>query len=608
MLGQMTSSHTRYNYEFDDFRILTAERVLLRDGKAVALAPKVFDLLLILVEKSGHLVEKAELMEKVWPETYVEENNLTVNMSALRKTLGQSRNGQQYIETVPKRGYRFVANVSKVPEENDRQVEHELGALYQADETVVPYKIINSVAVLPLVNVRDDANLEYLSDGITQSIINSLSQLPRLKTMARSTVFRYKGQKVDPLEAGREMGVRAVLVGSVLQLNDNLIINAELVDVADGSQIWSEQYNRRILDILTAQEEISREVSERLRLKLTIEERMRLAKRYTENIEAYHLYLKGLYFWSKYNKEETIKSIEYYQQAIAIDPTYALAYAGIAESYYALSSVYLPPREAMPKARAAVMKALEIDETVAEAHFTLGIIRSFYDWDWAGAERAFKSSIHFNPGNAKAHQRYCHFLNLMGRFDEAMVEIKLAHELDPLSLPINVSIATTFYLMGRYDRAIEQCQSTLELDPNFRIGHFILGQVYMSQGRLSEAVEEFQKGNLLEENTVGLGYLGRLYAMIGKRSEALRILDRLNELSMRDYISPYRRALIYADLGEMDKAFQWLEKSYLDRSEEMAWLNVNPTLDNLRADPRFTDLLRRIGFRARDNLAVPFEQ
>jgi TolB-like protein/Tfp pilus assembly protein PilF len=490
----------------------------------------------------------------------------------------------------------MVANVRKVADKNDLSEEQERAAIYLLDEAGVPSRFINSLAVLPFVNVKDDANLEYLCDGITENIINSLSQLPRLKTMARSTVFRYKGRKIDPLEAGREMGVRAVLVGRVIQSGDHLMISVELVDVADGSQIWGEQYNRRISDILTAQEEISREVSERLRLKLTIEERMRLAKRYTENMEAYHLYLKGRYFWSKYNREETIKSIDYYQQAIAVDPAYALAYAGIAESYYALSSVYLPPREAMPKARAAVMKALEIDETVAEAHFTLGIIRSFFDWDWAGAERAFKRSIHFNPGNAKAHQRYGHFLNMMGRFYDAMAEIKLAHEMDPLSLPINVSIASTFYLMGLYEQAIEQNKSTLELDPNFRLTHFILGQVYMAQGRLSEAVEEFQKGNLLEENTVGLGYLGRLYAMMGKRGEALRILDRLNELSTQDYISPYRRALIYADLGEMDTAFEWLEKAYLDRSEEMAWLNIVPSLDGLRADPRFTDLLRRIGF------------
>ena len=592
----MTRSHVRYNYEFDDFRIVTAERVLLRDGKPVALAPKVFDLLLILVEHSGHLVEKAELMEKVWPETYVEENNLTVNMSALRKTLGQSRNGQQYIETVPKRGYRFVANVRKVPEENDSRIEQEYAAIYQADERGVPSKIIDSVAVLPLVNVKDDPNLEYLSDGITESIINSLSQLPRLKTMARSTVFRYKGRKIDPLAAGREMGVRAVLVGRVLQSKDNLIISAELVDVSDGSQIWSEQYNRRISDTITAQEDIPGEVSERLRLKLTTGERRRLIKRYTENTEAYHLYLKGRYFWAKYTREGAFRSIEYYRRAIEADPFYALAYAGLAETYYELSNSYLPPKETIPKARAAALKALEIDETVAEAHFVLGLIRMFYDWDWAGAESALKRALQLNPGSAKAHQRYAMYLDMMGRFDEALAEIRLGHELDPLSLLINITIGYTYYLMGLYDEAVEQYKSALEMDPNFKFTHHSLGQVYLVKGQLSEAIEEFTKVNLLEETPLALGYLGRLYAMSGERDEALKILDRLNELSKQYYVSPYRQALIYANLGEMDTAFEWLEKAYLDRSEEMAWLNVLPLPDHLRSDPRFRDLLRRIGF------------
>jgi tetratricopeptide (TPR) repeat protein len=414
--------------------------------------------------------------------------------------------------------------------------------------------------------------------------------------MARSTVFRYKDQKIAPLEAGRDMRVRSVLVGRVLQSGDSLSISTELVDVMDGSQIWSEQYNRQFLSILAAQEEISREVSEQLRLKLTTEERRRFAKRYTENTEAYHLYLKGRFFWSKYTKEGVVRSIEYYQQAIDADPVYALAYAGLAEAYYGLSTTHLPPREAMPKARAAVMKALEIDETLSEAHSALGMIGMLYDWDWVEAERAYQRAIEFSPGNAMAHQRYGMYLDLMGRFDEAMAEMKLAQELDPLSLPINVNIGVTFFLMGQYDRAIAQYKSALEMDPSFTLAHHHLAQVYTMQGRFPEALEEFQNAKLLEESAFALGHLGRIYALMGKRSEALKILDRLNELSKQSYVSPYRRTMIYAALGEMDRAFEWLEKAYLDRSEELAWLNIFPVPGNFRSDPRFTDLLRRIGF------------
>jgi DNA-binding winged helix-turn-helix (wHTH) protein/tetratricopeptide (TPR) repeat protein len=588
----MTDNRTRENYEFDNFCILTAERVLLRDGKPQALPPKVFDILLVLVEHSGHLVEKAELMDQVWPETHVEENNLTVNMSALRRALGEDR---KYIETVPRRGYRFVADVRKVSDEKTEPGEKRITETGGA-RGVLRDEVINSLAVLPFANLSDNPNLEYLSDGITESIINSLSQLPQLKTMARSTVFRYKDQKIAPLEAGRDMRVRSVLVGRVLQSGDSLNISTELVDVMDGSQIWSEQYNRQFLNILAAQEEISREVSEQLRLKLTTEERRRFAKRYTENIEAYHLYLKGRYFWSKYTKEGVDRSIEYYQQAIAADPVYALAYAGLAEAYYALSTTYLPPREAMPKARAAVMKALEIDGTLSEAHSTLGMIGMLYDWDWAEAERAYQRAIEFSPRNAIAHQRYGMYLDMMGRFDEGLAEMKLAQELDPLSLPTNVNIGVTYYLMGQYDRAIAQYKSALEMDPSFSLAHHHLAQVYTIQGRFPEALEEFQNAKLLEESPFALGHLGRIYAMMGKRSEALKILDRLKELSKQSYVSPYRLTMIYAALGEMDRAFEWLEKAYLDRSEELAWLNIFPVPGNLRSDPRFTDLLRRIGF------------
>lgn len=466
-----------------------------------------------------------------------------------------------------------------------------------------PRKAIDSLAILPLVNASGDPNAEYLSDGITESIINSLSQIPKLRVMARSTVFRYKGREVDPQTVGRELGVRAVLTGRALQLGDSIVIGTELVDVADGSQLWGEQYRRNFSDIFALQEEISREISEKLRLKLTVDEKKRLTKRYTENTEAYQLYLRGRYYENKFFNEAAIRgAIEYFQQAIDCNPTYALAYAGLADCYIRLSHTNVTPsKDGFAKARAAVMKALEIDDTLAEAHISLARIKSTFDWDFPTAEKEYKRAIDLNPNYATAHHSYGRHLMIMGRLDEAAVEIRRAYELDPLSLIINADLSAPLFFAQQYDRAIESLRKTIEMDPNFALAHFRLGLAYEFKGRYEEAIAEYQRGIELSASRAespGISaVLARAYAASGRGDQARDILNRLKEQSQRSYVSPCDIAEVHAALGEDDQAFEWLEKAYDARSSDLRFLKVSQSFtDSLRLDPRFTDLLRRVGF------------
>lgn len=460
-------------------------------------------------------------------------------------------------------------------------------------------KAINSLAVLPLANASADATTEYLSDGITESIINSLSQLPSLRVMASSTVFHYKGQETDPLTLGRDLGVRAVLTGRVLQLGDTLVIRTELVDVADGAQLWGEQYHRKLTDILAVQDEISREISEKLRMKLTGEEKKRLTKRHTENAAAYQLYLKGRYYWNRRTEEGFKKAIDFFNQAIEEDSAYALAYAGLADCYALLGSDEygaLPAQEAMPKAKAAAVKALEIDDTLAEAHTSLAYVTWVYEWDTVGAEREYKRAIELNPNYATAHHWYAiSYLTALGRHQEALAEMKRAHELDPLSLIINSAVGWAFYFARQYDRAIEQYQKTLELDPNFSVARAKLAWAYEQKSMYEEATAELQQAVNLSRDRTWVASLGYTYAVSGKREETQKVVNKLKELSEQQHVPPYDIALIYAGLGDKDRAFEWLTRACEERSSWLVWLRVDPRFDSLHVDQRFTDLLRHVG-------------
>jgi TolB-like protein/Flp pilus assembly protein TadD len=457
---------------------------------------------------------------------------------------------------------------------------------------------IDSLAVLPFVNGSGDPNKEYLSDGITESLINSLSQLPNLAVKSRDSSFHYKGKDPDPEAVGRDLGVRAVFKGRVSQAGDNLDISAELIDARNDDHIWGEQYSRKASEIFALQTDISKEITSALRTRLTGEDEKRMAKSYTANPEAYQDYLKGRYWWNKKTEEGDNKGIEYFQQAIEKDPTYALAYSGLSDSYSSLAEQGdAPPQETYPKAKEAALKSLEIDDTLGEAHTSLGYIKADYDWDWSGAEKEYQRAIQLNPGYAIAHNRYGYALLKMGRFQEAIAETKQALELDPLSLPINRDLGDAFYFARQYDQAIEQLRKTEELEPNYAQPQRDLVLAYAQKSMYKEAIAEGDKRlAVAPDDRIALAYLGYAYAKAGRRVEAKKVLDQLNDLSKRQYVPARRRTIIYAGLGEKDRAFEWMEKAYDDRElgAGVGSIKVDPAYDPLRSDPRFADLLRKM--------------
>jgi serine/threonine protein kinase/tetratricopeptide (TPR) repeat protein len=454
---------------------------------------------------------------------------------------------------------------------------------------------IDSVAVLPFVNASADPNTEYLSDGITESLINSLSMLPHLKVMSRDSAFMYKGKDTDAKTVGQTLGVRAVLKGRVMQRGDDLEISAELVDARDDSHIWGQQYSRKASDIFALQGDLAKEMTSMLRMRLTGEDEKRMMKTYTANPEAYQDYLKGRYWWNKATKEGLNKGVEYFQQAIAIDPAYALAYVGLADCYNDLPAFgYVAPKDGYPKAREAAEKALAIDDTLAEAHTALAFIKSDYEWDWQGGEAEFNRAVALNPNDANVRHLHAALgFMIRGKAEEAAAEDRRALELDPLSLIINWSLGMDYFLAGRYDQAIEQERKTLDLDPNFILAHDTIGDAYVQKSMFTEGIAEFKKSlAVIPDDPVTLSLLGRAYALQGRRADAEKVLDQIDELSKREYVSPFIRAVIYGALGEKDKAFEWLDKS-LDE-HFVTHIKTNPDFDPLRSDPRFADLLRRM--------------
>ena len=457
-------------------------------------------------------------------------------------------------------------------------------------------RAIDSLAILPLANAGNDPDAEYLSDGITESIIKNLSQLSKLRVMARSTVFRYKGREVDAQTAGAELGVSAVLTGRVLLRGDSLIIKTELVDTQDGSQLWGEHYNRKLSDIFAVEEEISREISEKLRLKLSREQKKKLTRRYTDNTEAYQTYLKGRFYWNKRNEEGLRRGIEYFQQAIDLDPGYALAYAGLADSYNLLAGYSaLSPREAFPRAKAAARKALEIDDTLAEAHTSLAFVMLAYDWDWAIAESTFKRAISLDPTYATAHHWYALLLVATSRPLEAVVEVKRAQELEPLSLAISTGLGFVYHLNRDYDRAVEAFGKTLEMEPSFTLARRRLGQTWLAKGMFESAVAEIERAAAVSPDTETLAALGQAYAVSGNAAGAKRLLDQLVALSSVRYIPAFFLARIYVGLGELDLALENLEKAYDERYGMLAYLKQEAAFDRLQSDPRFQAFLERVG-------------
>jgi len=453
---------------------------------------------------------------------------------------------------------------------------------------------IHSIAVLPLINASGNPDTEYLSDGITDSLINNLSQLPNLTVVSRNSVFHYKGKETDARDVGRELDVQAVLTGRLVQRGDGLAITLELVKASDNQHIWGARYDRKLSDLVALPGDISQAVTESLRLKLSGEEKQRLAKRQTNNPEVYQAYLRGAYHSASFAPGGFEKAIEYFDRAIAIEPNYAAAYAGLAHAYAELPFTDVPPQDAVLKARSAAKRALELDETIGEAHRSLSTINLNYDWDWQAAERECRRAIELNPGDALNHQYYGWYLGLMGRFDESLVVLRRAEILDPLSPNISFAIGITYYWSGQYDRAIEECRKATEFNQN--VGGLIrlcLGEAYLKQRKFPEAIAEIQKAG--QFGVMQSATLGYAYAVSGNQAEAKKVLGQLQALSTQMYVPPFNIAVIYAGLGDKDQAFAWLEKAYTERSVWMPSLKIDPKFDNLRSDPRFADLMRRIG-------------
>jgi len=448
---------------------------------------------------------------------------------------------------------------------------------------------ISSIAVMPFVNESGSSDAEYLSDGMTETLISSLSQLPNLNVKPRSSVFRYKGKDTNPQTIAKELNVQAVLNGRVTQRGTDLSLFVELIDVGLDKVVWSQQYNRKQTDLVTLQSDIARDVSSRLKTKLSGEDEAKVTKTYTTNPEAYQLYLKGKYYQSKYNEESYRKAIDHYQQAIDVDPNYALAHLGIAQVYNNASDWYLAPNVAMPRAKAAVLKALELDNSLAEAHYYLGIFVFWYDWDWATAEREMKRTIELDPN----YTMYGLYLAAMGKHEEAIRSQEMTNRRSPLDLQFRMDMSGIYLSAGRVDDSIAQSRGTLELDPNYWGGYQELGLALERKKQFPEAIAALEKARVLDNNPSVSGYLGFAYAEAGKKTEAQRVLDELKELSKKQYVPAYSIAIIYAGLNDKDQAFEWLNKAYADRSFYIALLNSEPTLDNLRPDPRFKELLRR---------------
>ena len=458
-------------------------------------------------------------------------------------------------------------------------------------------RTITSLAVMPFGNVGGDSNTEYLSDGLTESLIDRLSRLPNLKVISRSAVFRYKGQNVDAKQAAHALNVEAILTGQVTQRGDDLSINIELVDGRDESHIWGAHYDRKLEDILAVQQDMTREISQRLRIEFT-GEKQNLIQRSTRNPEAYQLYLRGRYFWNKRTEDGLRKSIEYYEQATKLDPNYALAYVGISDSYGMTTTTLgtFPPSEAGSKAKEAALRALEIDDTLAEAHISLGNVKMFFDWDWPAAEHEFKRGIELNPTYAEAHHIYAHYLMAMRRVSEAFDESQKYLQLDTLNVPAYNHLGWHYLYARQYDQALSQLRKTAEMDPNFLGMLLYFGWVYEQKRMYPEAIATFQQAVSHSTTPLMLASLGHAYAIAGRRDEAKKILLRLDDLSRQRYVSAYDKAIIYVGLGEIDQSLEWLQRAYQERSQFMIYLDTDPRLDSLRTDGRFQNLLRRMNF------------
>jgi DNA-binding winged helix-turn-helix (wHTH) protein/TolB-like protein/tetratricopeptide (TPR) repeat protein len=648
-------SPVKHVFEFGTFRVDTAERVLLREGELVPLTPKVFDILLLLVENNGHVIDKDRLMREIWHNTFVEEGNLTQNISVLRKVLSDGARGQQYIQTIPRRGYRFVGYVNEVLDHSDLIIEeHTLARVvveeHQTDAPIaapssaiavsssslddklrrstklglrqwalvasLPLAVLafaiaygvwsnakdqraltpgesRSLAVLPFRALSANSSDEFLGLGMTDALISKLSNVKQLRVRPTSAVRKLSSEERDAAAVGKELGVDSVVEGSVQRDGERIHISVRLIDSRENRTLWSNVFDEQFTDIFAVEDAISEHVAQAMAVKLTEAERAQLGKHYTVDPEAHELYLQGRFYLNKFTEDGTKLARKYFEQAIAQDSHYALAYSGLAESY-AFGEIGLPPQEAFPNARDAATRALDLDETLGEAHAALAQVGFLWDWDWAAAEKQFKRAIELNPGDPEIHHMYAHYLSAMGRFPEALAESQRLLELDPLSPASRNHLGWHYLYAHEFDQAIEQYKLVLAVDPNFAEAHRQLAEAYAEKARFDEAVAEMNRRFELIGQGDDVPALKKAYSAFGWKGYWQKRLQFSLERSGRSYVRPSGIAENYVQLGGTFRALDWLERAYREHDHDLVYLKVDHTWDSLRSEPRFQELLKRM--------------
>jgi DNA-binding winged helix-turn-helix (wHTH) protein/tetratricopeptide (TPR) repeat protein len=579
------------SFEFGPFRLDLSERLLMRNDKAVQLSPKVFETLAFLVENSGHILEKDELIKQLWPDTFVEESSLAQNIFQLRRALKEGGSSRKYIETVPKRGYRFSADVREiVPGDGGAVSSYSMNGYLSAEEETG--LAVKSLAVLPFKSLGENGKAEEcLGLGMADATIIKLSGLHQLLVVPTSTVLKYVGCRNGVESVNRKLGVDAILEGTIQRANERVRVTVQLISLNEGKMLWSAKFDEQFVDIFALQDSISEQVVGALALRLNAAERRHLRKRYTENTEAYQEYLLGLFFWNKKSKEGLNKAVECFQRAIKKDAGYALAYAGLADSYFwmAYSEFDSLNREKyFEKSRSNALRSLELDPFVAEAHAALATVKVKHDRDTIGAENSFERALAANPNCAMAYSRYTYFLAAMGRLGESLQKIRRAQELDPLSPDANASLAYILYFARDYDEAIRYSHRALMLQPDFLDALLLLGLSYEQKGMIDESIIQFTRAKEANaDSTEPLELLGHAFAIAGLGDEARRVLSELQSSETQNSIHPYNVALIHAALGQSKQAFEWLAKPYLNWTERERMLRFDPRMDRLRKDSRF---------------------
>jgi TolB-like protein/DNA-binding winged helix-turn-helix (wHTH) protein len=634
---------------------------LRKHGLRLKLSDQPFQILAMLLARPGEIVSREELRELLWPsDTFVDfDHGLNNAVMKLREVLGDSSEHPRFIETLPRRGYRFIAPVESknavsnvlapaqafagrlaptqtvvaepLPKnsgllqkviEGQRQGHFALpriaalvaavlaGSALISGITVHYVRGVNaskgkaspstSLVVLPLENLSGDKEQDYFADGMTDDLIANLAKIRSLRVISRSTAMAYKGTHKPLPQIASELNADAVVEGTVMRVGNRVRITAELVQVSTDRHLWADTYESQIGDVLTLQNRVSSAIVDEIRINLTPEDKERLAKNPSVSPEAYEEYLKGRYYWNKRSGDGFAKAIGYFENATRKDPQYALAYAGLADCYGIIGATIfgsIPASEAAPKAKAAAIRALQIDPSLAEAQTSLATAKFNYDWDWTGAAEGFKKAIQLDPTYATAYQRYSLYSIAMGRFDDSLDQIKKARDLEPLSISINASLGWRLYLAREYDRSIAQLRDTLEMDPSYEWAHLTLGQAYEQKGQYDLAIEQLQRAvELSHSSSLMISALAHAYAVSGNHAQAVKLLAQLDTLSKKQYVSPFYVATVYLGLGKNELAMNWLQKAYADRSNGLVFLKVEPELDPLRSDPRFISLLHRLNF------------